>query len=144
MELSLNLNGNAQILDSMSKRLNDMQGYWEDIGQYMVKQTVKERFDKEQSPEGKKWEKLSASRIKQRLRRHKSSGSIRILQDTGRLRRVNYKASRDNVKVGSNLEYAATHQYGRGKIPARPFLGINDKERQEIVRRASRYVYRGI
>ena len=63
--------------------------------------------------------------------------SAKILRDTGRLAgSVNYRASRDQVVVGSNVIYAATQQFGRADnrmfgralapIPARPFLPIRN------------------
>jgi len=33
-----------------------------------------------------------------------------------------------SVELGTELIYAATQQYGRGKIPARPFLTATDKQ----------------
>jgi phage gpG-like protein len=35
------------------------------------------------------------------------------------------------VVIGTNVQYAATHQFGRGKIPARPFLLVHDEDRRE-------------
>lgn len=60
----------------------------------------------------------------------------KILQRSGRLRdSINYQATDTEVTVGSNLPYAAIHQFGgmagRGrkvKIPARPFLPIENSE----------------
>ena len=36
------------------------------------------------------------------------------------------------VQVGSNAPYAATHQFGRSTIPARPFLGLGTHDRTEL------------
>ena len=30
------------------------------------------------------------------------------------------------------MVYAATHQFGRGNIPARPFLGVSDENVEDI------------
>ncbi len=38
------------------------------------------------------------------------------------------------VEIGTNLVYAATHQFGRGGIPARPFLGLSGENLREIDR----------
>ncbi|MFR1008017.1 MAG: phage virion morphogenesis protein [Ruminococcus sp.] len=80
---------------------------------------------------------------------------------TGQLKSsINARATEEGAEVGTNLVYAATHQFGasgrviRAKnkpylafeyhgrtirkkqvtvnIPARPFLGISDEDRQEI------------
>lgn len=37
------------------------------------------------------------------------------------------------AQVGSNLPYAATHQYGRDNIPPRPYLGPSRADRSEIL-----------
>ena len=121
-----------QKLQSQANNLLNLQPLWQLVGMYVQKQTIKERFDKEQAPDGTKWKPLSPARVKQRLKRHKS-GSMKILQDTGELRRsVQYEAKQTYVRIGSNLIYARTHQFGRGKIPARPFLGVTPNERQHI------------
>ena len=133
----MKLNIKAEGLNRLKQRLNhqannllNLQPLWQLVGMYVQKQTIKERFDKEQAPDGTKWKPLSPARIKQRLKRHKS-GNMKILQDTGELRRsVQYEAGQTYVRIGSNLIYARTHQFGRGNIPARPFLGVTPNERQ--------------
>ena len=121
-----------QTLKAQADSLSNLQPFWQLVGMYVQKQTIKERFDKEQSPDGTKWKPLSPARIKQRLKRHKT-GKMKILQDVGELRRsVKYEAGQKYVRIGSNLIYAKTHQFGRGNIPARPFLGVTQQERQHI------------
>ena len=121
-----------QRLNAQANSLLNLQPFWQLVGMYVQKQTIKERFDKEQAPDGAKWKSLSAARIKQRMRRHRT-GQMKILQDVGELRRsVQYEATQTYVRIGSNLIYARTHQFGRGKIPARPFLGITPNERRHI------------
>ena len=121
-----------QKLQSQANNLLNLQPLWQLVGMYVQKQTIKERFYKEQAPDGTKWKPLSPARIKQRMKRHKS-GNMKILQDTGELRRsVQYEAKQTYVRIGSNLIYARTHQFGRGKIPARPFLGVTPNEQQHI------------
>ena len=135
----MKLNIKAEGVNSLKQRLNtqahnllNLQPLWQLVGMYVQKQTIKERFDKEQAPDGTKWKPLSPARIKQRLKRHKS-GNMKILQDTGELRRsVQYEAGQTYVRIGSNLIYARTHQFGRGYIPARPFLGVTPNERKHI------------
>ena len=145
----MKLNIKAEGVNSLKQRLNtqahnllNLQPLWQLVGMYVQKQTIKERFDKEQAPDGTKWKPLSPARIKQRLKRHKS-GNMKILQDTGELRRsVQYEAGKTYVRIGSNLEYARIHQFGgtihfkkrKGSvtIPARPYLGVTQDERRHI------------
>lgn len=83
-----------------------------------------------------------------RAPRHKGS-LAKILQDSGRLRRSYISRAADKniyvleparLTIGSNVEYAAIHQYGgwTGRdgatwIPSRP-LNILDSDREEFVR----------
>ena len=131
-----------QKLQSQVNNLLNLQPLWQSVGMYVQKRTIKERFDKEQAPDGSKWQPLSPVRVKQRLKRHKS-GNMKILQDTGELRRsIQYEAGQTYVRIGSNLKYARIHQFGgtilfkkrKGSviIPARPYLGITPNERKRI------------
>ena len=70
---------------------------------------------------------------------------MKILQDTGELRRsIKYEAEDNCVKVGSNLKYARTHQFGRDKIPRRPFLGVTDNEQKHIALMYKQYLIRNV
>ena len=110
-----------------------------------------ERFESEKSPEGAAWNKSI---------RASEKGGLTLTM-TGQLKgSINARATEEGAEVGTNLVYAATHQFGtsgrviRAKnkpylafeyhgrtirkkqvtvnIPARPFLGISDEDRQEI------------
>lgn len=167
------INVQVQGLKKLQKKLkavNDMmrymKPYWQLVGQYVQRQTIKERFDKEQTPDGQKWKPHSEMTKKMRAKRHKT-GNMKILQDNGELRRsIQYEAGNNYVKVGSVLKYARVHQFGatikvskkkrgylhhRGfhvgktiKIPARPFLGITQQEREHIKSMFHSYIKRHI
>ena len=147
MKLSIKPDGVSQLtqkLKSQAERLRNLQPLWQLVGMYVQRQTIKERFDQEQAPDGTKWKPLSPARVKQRLKRHKL-GSMKILQDVGELRRsIQYEAGPNYVRIGSNLKYARTHQFGRGNIPARPFLGVTPNERQHINDMVKAYLKRHI
>ena len=132
----------SQSLQHKSDALADLTPYWRLVGMYVQKQTIKERFDKEQAPNGEKWKPLSPARIKQRRKKHKT-GRMKILQDNGELRRsIHYEAGQGGVRIGSVLKYARTHQFGRGKIPARPFLSVTQNERKHIRQMLTAYIKR--
>lgn len=65
---------------------------------------------------------------------------------------INYQASNTGVEVGTNRVYAAIHQFGgpagrknkRVKIPARPFLVIQDEDMTEIKRVLERHLSEGL
>ena len=121
-------------------KISGSRQFWQSVGEYMLRRTIKECFDKERAPDGAKWKPLSPARVKQRLKRHKT-GRMKILQDTGELRRsVRYRASGNSVVIGSNLKYSKTQQFGRGKIPARPFLGFTHTDGQKIISMFAAYL----
>ncbi len=146
MQISIQVEGLARLkqrLKATADKLQNMRQFWSSVGMYVQNQTIKERFNKEQSPEGQKWKPLAES-TKRRKKRHKR-GQMKILHDTGALRRsIAYEAGNDSVKVGSVLKYARTHQFGRGKIPARPFLGVTEGEKKHIVSMFGQYIKRHI
>ena len=111
------------------------------IGSYLVAATHR-RFERERAPDGTPWLK-SARAI--------AEGN-RTLTDTGRLRGSIAHTLTDGgreVTVGSNVLYAALHQFGgragrgrRATIPARPYLGTDERDRDAISRIVSRALER--
>lgn len=112
-----------------SGRLANLQPFWNSVGEYMKTRTIKECFDKEQSPDGEKWKPI------------KREG--KILQDTGELKKsIQYESDDNGVIIGSKLKYARTHQFGRGKIHARPYLGVTANDKRHITQMLKIYVSR--
>lgn len=79
---------------------------------------VTKSFDQERDPYGQKWQLLAAATIK--ARRGGGAGA-KILQDTRRLRQSvtsdrAYTHDASGFEIGTNVEYAAIHNYG-GVIP---------------------------
>lgn len=80
------------------------------IAQDMVKE-AQMNFRNTQDPDGNEWQALSKATIAQRRK-----GSSKPLIDTGTLRRsIQGTATNTLAMVGTNLKYAAIHQFG-GKI----------------------------
>ena len=131
-----------QKLSALGAKISNMKNLWMSVGAYIQRQTIKERFDKEQTPDGTKWTPLAQATVKKRLKKHKS-GHMKILHDNGELRRsIVYEAGECWVRIGSNLKYARTHQFGRKHIPARLFLGITQSERLHISNMLRSYLQR--
>lgn len=167
------INVQVQGLKKLQRKLKNavdmkrsLKPYWQQVGMYLQRQTIKERFDKEQSPNGEKWKPHSEMTKAMRRKRNKT-GNMRILQDSGELRRsIQYEAGNNYVKVGSVLKYARIHQFGgtinvskkqrgyfhhRGfhvgrtiHIPARPFLGVTPSEMEHIKSMLHSYIKRKI
>ncbi len=118
------------------------------IGTGLVASTHR-RFVSQKSPDGESWKTLNSEY-------KKTKRNSRILTESGRLRdSINYRATRDQVTVGTNVIYAAVHQLGATikpksashlvfrltsgivlaksvTIPARPYLGISDDDQVMI------------
>ncbi|TNC80709.1 MAG: phage virion morphogenesis protein [Oleiphilus sp.] len=98
-----------------------------DIAELVIEDTL-ENFENERAPDGTPW--------------IPSQRDGKTLQDKGHLRdSLTYVLAiqESNVEIGSNMDYAAIHQFGGHagknhsvKIDARPYLGLNDDLRQEI------------
>ena len=114
----------------------------------VLEEAAEEAFQSQQAPDGTPWAILSEHTTNRRAKKGKWPG--RILQITGDLAggiTSAYDASR--AVAGTNLVYAPTHQFGAeegdfgstisgrpipfGDIPARPFLGVSDEARDDIL-----------
>ncbi len=116
-----------------------------------IRESTLERFREGKAPNGREW--------KTSIRAAQEGG--RTLIQTGQLRNsIHARSDASGFAVGTNVKYAATHQFGEpgrtirarkkkalhfqigGKwiirkqvhitIPARPFLGLSDEDMQEM------------
>ena len=111
-----------------------------------LRKTHQGYFDTQTAPNGVAWAPLAPATIKRRFSRDMGGnprGGISagftpdetILIDTGAMKSSTvFKGNRDHVETigpallewGTKDEKAAIHQFGAGKIPARPFVGWNE------------------
>lgn len=108
------------LLTSYIKQGQSLEPALAEIGEYLI-ESHQERFKLEVAPDGTPWEPLSPKTIT-----HKN-GDDRILQASDTMRdQLAYQLGSNELEFGSNLEYAATHQFGREEdgIVARPFIGL--------------------
>ena len=144
----------SKLVYELKKRAQNLTIPMRYISADMIKK-VNLRFRRTQDQDGKEWARLSPATI---ARRRKASD--KPLNDTGRLKSsFRRKYTRNSAIVGTNTIYAPTHQFGArkgqygktrygvaipwGKIPARPFLGINRKERMKYRSIVLRYLKKG-
>lgn len=138
----------AKALAALLARSGDLTPVMEQIGRYFETRTA-ERFEHERGPGDVAWPKSLRAKLQ----------NGQTLTDTARLRKsITSRATPSSVAVGTNVIYAAIHQFGgtisarsaRGlhfvlpggqhvnvqkvNIPARPFLGIDGTDREEISR----------
>ena len=112
-------------MDALKKRLQKMRNNLTNPSPTMQKvstlmyKDVLTHFGKEQGDSGS-WTPLKYRKGK-------------ILQDTGRLRNsIKSDNTKDSASVGTSLEYAATHNYGRDNIPERKFLWLSKDMLKQI------------
>ena len=144
-------------LSGLVDAINDPSPLLAELGEYGLRST-RARFKTQTAPDGTAWAALQPWYQKEK-RRNKN----RILALNGYLRgQMTWQLVGDRtVEIGSNLPYAAVHQFGatikpraakvlifRGHaaksvtIPARPYLGLSDEDRSEIVGRTLEWLQR--
>lgn len=117
------------VIGEARARVSDFLPAMDEIGSYLEDRTL-ERFERGEAPDGTPW--LPSQRA--------LDENGKTLIDKGLLMAsINYEARPDAVTVGSNVIYAAIHQFGgetgRNRavdMPARPYLGVNDADLDEI------------
>lgn len=126
--------------------------FWDGAGALITKQTVKRIADEKRAPDGSPWQSLNA--LYETSKSQSSSGGM--LEYEGNLRdSIHHNSSSTSTEVGSALVYAPVHHFGavikpkkrkslafrlakaavsvtQINIPARPFLGLSDKNVLEL------------
>jgi len=107
-----------------------------DIGEYLVEST-KQRFGTLTGPDGEHWEDNSPVTIERKGRNQPLTGEGSLGEQ------IHAQLLGNNtLAVGSSMEYAAMQQFGGtrtefphlwGDIPARPFLGISEDDKDKIL-----------
>ncbi|MCA1492713.1 phage virion morphogenesis protein [Ensifer sp. NBAIM29] len=132
-------------LQSLIDRMENREGFLKNVGEHLLN-SVRDNFESESGPDGEKWQPLSPVTIA--LRERRGIGRAPILRVSGRLvGSYNYRASNDDVRIGSSLVYAAIQHFGgeaghgrKGKIPARPHLGISSADQEIILKIAEEWI----
>ncbi|MDQ7002652.1 MAG: phage virion morphogenesis protein [Ghiorsea sp.] len=134
-------------LKRMIQAGQDFKPVFESIGEVMVHST-KKRFADGKAPDGSKWQENTDFTLSRKTGADPLVGESKALS-TG----IYYDASSDALLIGSPQEYAAVQQFGAaqhefgkapwGDIPARPFLGISDSDRNAIEQLVQAHLMRG-
>jgi len=127
-------------LNRLAEVVSDLTPLMDQIGMSMVAST-QNRFETSTAPDGSKW--------------LESSSDQTLLRDGHLQDSITYEAKENSVDIGSNMVYAAIHQFGgiikpkNGKalcfqagegmvvvkqveMPARPYLGMDDDDEEAI------------
>lgn len=144
-------------LTRLGTRMSDLSPAMRSIGEKLLQSTRGRIEHGGPAPDGAPWAPLSPVT----LARKKGVGK---LIERGRLLgSFNYRADAYSVTVGTNVVYAAVHQFGMrrgyagtghyktrrgsfpipwGDIPARPFLGVSSADRASILDTLTDYLQR--
>lgn len=141
----------AQVLAALRRlrqHSEDITPALKQIGERLVEST-QDRFATSTAPDGTPWAANSAVTISRYLglatgkkRETKAAGKKPLIGDSRALgQQIHFNVTGNVLEVGSTMEYAAMQQFGGkksefphlwGDIPARPFLGISDRDRVTI------------
>lgn len=130
------------------KRLDNAEPAMKVIGETAL-ESIQRNFEEGGRP--RKWKDLAPSTKIARARRGKWPGKILMVSGAGGglFGSISYNAYSDKVVMVANKIYAAIHHFGgmagRGKkvkIPARPFMMIQDEDWQEMKEELSNYILR--
>lgn len=88
---------------------------------------VQDHFMTETAPDGSPWAPLSPKTLMQKKAPY-------ILRERGDLyQSLEQDFTSEYAMVFTPMIYAATHQFGRDNIPARPYMGMSDAMADEIL-----------
>ncbi|WP_439605411.1 phage virion morphogenesis protein [Shinella sp.] len=126
-------------------RMEDAEVFYADVGDHLLN-SVDDRFEKEEGPDGEKWKGLSeVTQAREGMGEHTRSG---ILWVSGTLKgSINREVDSTSVRIGSDVPYAAIQHFGgeskgymKGAvIPPRPYLGLSAEDEAEILAMAESY-----
>jgi phage virion morphogenesis protein len=123
------LAGVRQALDNFARF--DRRGLLDTVGAVVESQTRRRISDEKESPDGMLWPAWSGKYAKKRGAGHSLLESGGDLLDS-----IDHQVppGAAHVEIGTNMIYAATHQFGDDErnIPARPYLGVSAGDESEL------------
>lgn len=128
----IRIKANTKQIDDLIKRINRKQRDFTPVTRKLagiMLDAVEENFEQEGRPVA--WQPLSEERKEQR--RRKGTWPGKILQDTGQMAAaVQPDYDNKSATVSNNKVYAPTQHFGRGGIPARPFMHLAFQDTLEM------------
>lgn len=126
LHVDVTTNTVSDVLRRLAAATSDLRPAMEDIGAEVVDLSL-ECFKQQRDPYGQAWQPLSVASLFKGAPSATKRGGFRagfvrrlqgrqILIDTARLRNsLTYQADSSSVVAGTNVEYAAAHNFGAGK-----------------------------
>lgn len=130
-EIQIDEGGIIYQLDMLAKDIGDIKGRLADA-EKVVLASIDKNFKAQGRPP---WTPMAES-TKKRRRKGKNRGrSPKLLQDTGTMREsIRGEIAGDTLTVAANVDYAHFHQQGTGRIPARPFMTLQEEDVERIAK----------
>ncbi len=121
-------------IDRLEERINAIAGFdrrklLDVIGATVESQTRRRIQEDKTDPEGIAWPAWS-----ERYKKTRHANQSLLEGEGDLLASISYQLSEDEVEIGSNLIYAATHQMGDDErnIQARAYLGLSADDESEV------------
>lgn len=134
LTLSVELTGLEQAVQRLAKigRPGALKDLLEGLGAEVEAQTKTRIEEDKAGPDGTDWPDWDKDYAKTR---HDNQSLLQA--QGGLLDSIRYYADNESVAVGSNLVYAAIHQFGGAEVgrpwlPARPYLGLSDDDTSDL------------
>lgn len=126
--MSIKINGKPGAeVQSLYRKWQQRSDFLDEVGQQFLQEAQLRITGKKTDPMGQKWAPWARSTA---LARAKDGSAARgLLYKSGDLlNSLSYNVQGDKVSVTSDSPYARYLQNGTGRMPARPFLGLGNKE----------------
>lgn len=122
-------------LTTLYQRLNgDLTPLMSKIGGILTGST-QQRFNDKAAPNGLRWQNL-----KPETQKRKGNNNILVGKGESGLRDIVNEITEQSVSIGTSLHYGKYHQFGTRHMVARPFLGISNDDRAEILAEIAEYL----
>ncbi len=138
-----------ELLKAVKDRIGNLQPAFEVIGQ-VIHTSIRRNFEEGGRP--KAWQDLADSTKKQRAKKNKWPGQILVMsgEKDGLLSSISYDAMPEKLVLVANKKYAAIQHFGgmagkgrKVKIPARPYMMIQDEDWAEIKAALNDFIIEG-
>jgi len=142
-EFQVNLNGADELDDGLLRlvaKLRDLRTTWPLVATVFHK-SMRQQFSSQGAYGSGSWAPLSPAYGAWKERKHPG---LPIMELSGRLgdslmdafgnADSTYEATEDTLRIGTKTPYARFHQYGTGRMPARPLIALTEADKAEIVK----------
>ncbi len=129
-QLTFDIKGFAEATHAINGLGGNAADIYVAAGALIESQTRRRIAEEKTGPDGNAWAAWSPE-----YEATRKSGQSLLMNEGELLDSIAWAVSGDDLEVGSNLVYAATHQFGSedGTIPARPFLGLSADNENELL-----------